>query len=217
MGLFSSSSKSSNTTNNYDNRVINDYANANWDNSIDVHEESLIEGDFNNNTGTITMVDPNVMDAYDGMIAGMGAATRDSHATANSAMGYVKGVATDSMEFASGLFNNGVSAMQGVTGDALELADGVNARTLDSAMMVHDSALTQVQMGNELAVALSGNARAQQADTNAALNDGFEQMMQFTEQFSRSDGAALAETNMKTVALVAVAGVMAAYMFRKKG
>lgn len=231
MGLFSSSSKRS-TTNN-DNRVINDYANAVWDNSQTVTNtnEETIDGDFNNNTGNITMIDPNAIEgALE--ISGQAMGLADSVVGQNTALssyaigqntdlaGYVVdsagGMLDSSLTFADEAFTTAADSMTSFNRDALTLTDNMSQRGLDAAMMVHDSAVNQVAMGNDLAMGLASNARAQSAETMDALGDGFEQMMQFTEQFSRSDGAALAKTNMETVAVIAISGVIIAYMFRGK-
>lgn len=245
MGLFSSSKRS--TTNN-DNRVINDYANATLDNSIDNSSEyySELNGDFNNNTGTITMIDPNAIEGaleISGQAMGLadnvtenamysvGETASEAMANNTALSSYAIGQNTDlagyvvdeagsmldsSLTFADEAFTTAADSMTSFNTSALQLTDNMSQRGLDGALAVHDSALNQVAMGNDLALGLASNARAQSSETMDALGDGFEQMMQFTEQFSRSDGAALAKTNMETVAVLAVAGVVVAFMFRGK-
>lgn len=218
MGLFGGgNSKTSTSTSNTDNSVINDYANANWDNSI--------TGEYAGNTGTINTVDAGSFDLAERVV--------DSNVdVVGHAINAVKSGAGEAMSLVDGLFNNGLSAVRSVAGDAMlnandanrlmaglatdsmTLAEGVNARTLDSALMVHDSALSQIEMGNNLALGLAANAREQSAETRDSLGDGFEQMMQFAEGFSRSDGNDVAKTNMQTVGVIAAALVLAAFALR---
>jgi hypothetical protein len=230
MGLFSSSKRS---TNNNDNRIINDYANAVWDNSHTVtnSNEQTIDGDFNNNTGSITMVDPNAIEgALE--ISGQAMGLADSVVGQNTALSsYAIGQNTDlagyvvdeagsmldsSLEFADSTFQNANNNMTAFNTSALQLTDNLSQRGMNGALAVHDSAMMQIDAGSDLAMGLASNARAQSSETIGALGDGFEQMMQFTEQFSRSDGAALAKTNMETVAVLAGAGIVLAFMFRGK-
>lgn len=97
----------------------------------------------------------------------------------------------------------------------LNLADNTNARTLDSALMVHETGLMQVEQGNDLALSLAEINGEQMSNTSTALTDGFKSSMQFVEQFSRSDGNALAQTNLKTVGVLAVAGVALVFISKK--
>lgn len=211
MGLFGGGNSKKTTTNN-DNRVVNDYANASWDNSVNHEYLQETNGDFNNNTGNITMIDPN---AIEGALS-----------ISENAMGRMAGVNADSLNFADGVMSNALSSVNGIAGDSLEFASGaldsgfdaaqnMGMFSIDAAMNFADNATLQQQSNNQLAMALAGNAREQSAENNQALTDGFEQMMQFTEQFSRSDGAAVAATNTKTVGFM-VAGLVAV-LFLSKG
>lgn len=206
MGLFGGGN-SKNTTTNNDNRVVNDYANASWDNSVNNEYLQETNGDLNNNSGTITMLDPNAINGALDIVSGAnqlaGDAIESNTLLADSAMAHMKGVNSDSLTFADGALNTAIGSMENVSG-----------YSIDAAMNFADNATLQQQMNSDLTLALAGNARAQSSETNQALTDGFEQMMQFTEQFSRSDGAALAETNSKTVGFM-VAGVLGAlFLFR---
>ncbi|WP_345864606.1 hypothetical protein [Shewanella algae] len=75
-----------------------------------------------------------------------------------------------------------------------------------------------------LATELSSNAMAATNDANKdafrQLADGFDSMMGFAEQYSRSDGAALAESNNKTMLFalggVTVTALAVAYVMRGK-
>lgn len=298
MGLLSSSKK---TTVNNDNRTINDLSNSNFDFSEN------IDGDFNKNTGTINMIDPNAIAgalalsegamglADNALTANTGVVTRamDNSAyltdsamgLANSAMtnnayltdsviGFADSAMTNNAHLAdssmtnsaylaeigmnnaaymadssmtnsayladSAMTNNAfladstINASRGMlsdsltfgmdttnkmaafSGDALQLTDNMSARGINAALAIHESAANQVAQGNELAYALATNARAQSAENTQALGDGFEQAMQFVEGFSRSDGAAIAESNAKYMALTAGAVLIAVFFFKGK-
>tara|TARA_Y100000994_G_C15703663_1_gene446405 strand:+ start:4108 stop:4863 length:756 start_codon:yes stop_codon:yes gene_type:complete len=248
MGLFGGGDRK---TTNEDNRIINDYANASWDNSVRNEYSNELNGDFNNNTGTITMIDPNAIEGAlsisenamglaDSVVGSntylADSAMNNNTLLADSAMGHMKsvnsdsltfadgvmsnaldsvnGIAGDSLEFASGALDSGFDSMRGLAGDSMALAQSMGAYSIDAAMNFADNASFQQQSNNELVLALAGNAREQNAENNQALTDGFEQMMQFTEQFSRSDGAAVAETNTKTVGFM-VAGLVAVMLLSK--
>lgn len=226
MGLFGGGDRK---TTNEDNRIINDYANASWDNSVRNEYSNELNGDFNNNTGTITMVDPNAIEGAlsisenamglaDSVVGAntyvADSAMKNNTLLADSAMGHIKSANSDSLTFADGVVNNALDSVNGIAGDSLEMAQSMGAYSIDAAMNFADNAIYQQQSNNELVLALAGNAREQSAENNQALTDGFEQMMQFTEQFSRSDGAAVAETNTKTVGFM-VAGLVAVMLLAK--
>lgn len=193
MGLFSSRSSSSNTNNNFDNRVVNDYQGANLSQSTD----TSIDGNFNNNTGTVNMLDA-------GSLASMQSSLASSERVSINALDNVVNLS----DRISGL-------MGGLSRDALTMADGVNSRTLSAALDFNDRSQAQVLAGNDLALSLARNSAMQQADTNQALTDGFEQSMQFVEQFSRSDGAELAKSNVKIVGVIVVAALVGVYIMKK--
>ena len=237
MGLFGGGDRK---TTNEDNRIINDYANASWDNSVRNEYSNELNGDFNNNTGTITMIDPNAIEGAlsisenamglaDSVVGAntylADSAMNNNTLLADSAMGRMAGVNADSLEFADGVMGDALSTVNGIAGDSLEFASGaldsgfdaaqnMGMFSIDAAMNFADNASLQQQSNNELVMALAGNAREQNAENNQALTDGFEQMMQFTEQFSRSDGAAVAATNTKTVGFM-VAGLVAVMLLVK--
>lgn len=218
MGLFSSSNKRS-TTNN-DNRTINDFSNADLSQDHSKRYEYALDGDNNNNSGTIVTSDHGAIDAALNMADGVAASNA---AMANYAIGQntdlaghavdgARGMLGDSLEFADGVTSNALN----VSSEALYIADGMAGRGLDASIRLADNAAYQVEQGNNLALALSQVAREQSAETSRALTDGYEQMMQFTEHFSRSDGAAVAETNVKMIGVIVI-GLAATALILKRG
>lgn len=218
MGLFSSSNKRS-TTNN-DNRTINDFSNADLSQDNSHKYEYALDGNNNNNSGTIIESDHGAIDAAltlaDGAVGSNTALASYAIGQNTDLAGHVVdgagGMLSDSLSFADGV----TSGAFGVSSDALYMADSMAARGLDASVRLADNAAYQVEQGNNLAMALSQTAREQSAETNRALTDGYEQMMQFTEDFSRSDGAAVAETNTKMVGVL-VLGLVAAAVVMKGG
>lgn len=199
MGWFSAgNSKTTSTTNNNDNRTINDYTGSTFDNSTD----NGIDGNLNNNTGTINMLDGGAFDL-------VGRANDNAVLLGDSAISAGRGMLDSGLSYGQSLFSESVS-----------LADNISSRGLDAALSVHDSALSQVSAGNELAFSLAqlsnGASLEAQQDNNNALENGFKSMMQFAEGFSRSDGSQLASSNLKLIGIVAAAGVAIAFFVRSK-
>lgn len=187
MGLFSSSNKR--TTINEDNRIINDLSGSEFyeDNS----QDNSVSGELNNNTGTVNITDGGAFSLVQ---------------SANDNMAFL---ASDALDYGANVFSDGVL-----------LADSVSKRGLDAALMVHEAGLAQLTNGTELALGLAQlNTEASlkaQEDNNDALTGGFQAAMQFVEDFSRSDGSELAKTNLKTVAVLALAAVAVAFFLRGK-
>lgn len=189
MSLFGGSKSSRNTTN-QDNRIINDYGNADLsqDNSVRNTTDNSIAGEYAGNTGTITVTDGNAINsAHELALAGL-------------AMGENSfGLVDQGFNFAL----EAIGVNSGLVGDVVEAVDMQGDRNLAAAMRVSELGFEQNRASNELAMDLfnvSQNAAyAQQQDNNAALANGYQSSMQFVEGFSRSDGNALAQTNMKTI------------------
>lgn len=197
MGLFGGGN-SSNKTINEDNRSIVDYSNAVFE--LDSSQDNSLNGDYNNNSGTIVVTDGGAIDA-------VGRANDNAVLLADSVAGRMA-------DYGNSLFSTAAGALSETT----QFADNVSQRGLDAALAVHDSALNQVESGNELALSLaqqnSEAALLQQQDNNDALTSGFRQAMQFVEGFSRSDGTEVAKTQMYTIAIVAVGVVGAMFVFK---
>jgi hypothetical protein len=118
-------------------------------------------------------------------------------------------------DVSAGMLEQTLSTNENMFSAGLALADNSNARTLDSALMVHETGLSQIEQGNNLALSLAELNGGQMSETSNALTNGFKSSMQFVEQFSRSDGNALAQTNLKTVGVLAVAGVALVFISKK--
>lgn len=195
MGLFSTKSSTNQTTNNFDNRVVNDYADATLDYSQT--DDNSIDGNLNNNSGTVNMIDAGSLRAIE--VAAQGNAAVTQTALDNQLLS----------------FETLTNTVAGTTSDFLKTADNLNLYTIDAAMNAQDNAIASQQIGTDLVLALQSSAADQAADNNDALTSGFEQSMQFIEQFSRSDGAALAQNNTKTIAVIAAAAVAVAFIMVK--
>jgi hypothetical protein len=197
MGLLSGGN-SKNTTVNEDNRTIEDYTGSSFDNSID----NAINGNLNNNTGTINMLDGGAFDLV-------------TSANNNNAL-----LADSVIQKSGAMLDSALSYGQSIFSDGASVIDNANSRTLDAALSVHDSAINQVALGNDLALSLAEiNQQASlegQNNNNSALTNGFKSMMQFAENFSRSDGTAVAKVNMQTIAVIALSGVAIAFFFKGK-
>jgi hypothetical protein len=183
------------TTVNEDNRIINDYANAQMDSSVDNSvrntTDNSITGEFAGNTGTINVTDGGAIEsAHSLALAGMGLGEK-SFNLVDQGFNF----ALDAIGVNSGLVDSVVTAV-----------DLQGERNLAIAMQMSELGFAQNQASNELASDLfsasQGLALAQQQDNNAALANGYQASMQFVEDFSRSDGNDLAKTNMKTVGFI---------------
>jgi len=186
MGLFGGGN-SKKTTNNNDNRIINDYANAEFDNSVRNETDNSITGDYNGNTGVmnITEIDGGAFELVSESSASMAALSADGMALADS-------LTNSSLGFADGVFS-----------DAAELVNEQSGRSLDAALAVHESSIEQLSIGSDLAFGLAqmnnDAGLEQQKQNNSSLTNGFKSMMQFADSFSRSDGASIADSNNKMV------------------
>lgn len=237
MGLFSSS-KSSSTNNNYDQRQITDYGNAIFDLDSSQRTDNSVSGFGNNNTGTIHVTDGG---AIDGMRT-LATAVVDGGANMVNRIGAMAGdVVRQNTNLAESAIY-GATDMLDTTSYAL---DNANERTLAAAMDINATTSRQLDSGYNLArdlnnsslsfadnanygamsFASDANELAMDAVANSTddavdgLNTGFKSMMQFADSFSRSDGNDFAETQMKTIGLI-VAGVavigVAAIILRKR-
>lgn len=163
-------------------------------------------------------------------VTGTNAALADS--LANGAYGVVGGafdLSSDAMNTNAGLVSESFSLADSLSAAFLESgasmfdtgAQFVNEqgeRNLDAAIAVGEAGFAQLQLGSDFITqlnqqSLDTNLQAQQ-DNNDSLTNGFKSAMQFVEGFSRSDGNAVAETNMKTVGVLAIAAVGVAFAMK---
>ena len=249
MGLFGGGN-SNRTSNNYDQRVINDYGGATFDNSVtnDLNTNYEYQLDSSNN-GQFAGANNVNYTATDG----------GAFEIVNSANNAMAGVASDSISLAAALggqsINAGVEISNNSQGFALSainansdivnqygdlatamldrtlssndsalnnsamMIDNSNQRTLDAALNFNQSSLLSQQLTTDFAkdlVMQNGEiALAQQSDNNNALNNGFKSMMQFADSFSRSDGAALAQNNNKTMLYLIGGLAVSIFIFKK--
>jgi hypothetical protein len=122
-------------------------------------------------------------------------------------------------DLAGSLSDSFLGAGAEMFGAGAELINQSGERNLDAALSIHNTGLQQLELGTEFVTnlnqqSLDTNLQAQR-DNNAALSNGFKSSMQFVEGFSRSDGNAVAEVNMKTVGLLSLAAVGVAFAVRK--
>jgi hypothetical protein len=138
---------------------------------------------------------------------------------ANSAMQINGSLVESSFSLADSLADSFLGAGAGMFGAGAELLNQSGERNLDAALAVQSTGLQQLQMGTDFITALNqqtlDTSLQAQADNNSSLTNGFKSAMQFVEGFSRSDGNAVAETNMKTVGLLSLAAVGVAFAIKK--
>lgn len=138
---------------------------------------------------------------------------------ANQAMMINGSLVSDSFSLADSLANSFLGAGAEMFGAGAELIDQSGQRNLDAALAVHDTGLQQLQLGTDFVTQLNqqslDTSLQSQKDNNDALTGGFKSAMQFVEGFSRSDGNAAAETNMKTVGLLSLAAIGVAFAMKK--
>ncbi|GAA5133131.1 hypothetical protein [Thalassotalea piscium] len=107
------------------------------------------------------------------------------------------------------------------TANAAELINNSGQRNINAALQISEQGFMQNQMGADLAKSLFSTSQqaslVQQQDNNDALANGYKASMQFVEDFSRSDGADLAKTNLQTVGVLVGGLVVAAFVLKKKG
>ena len=119
------------------------------------------------------------------------------------------------------MLDRALASNEGVLSDTAALLDNQSARNINAAMAVTELGQQQLQIGSELALALSSQtteaAIEAQKDNNAALTNGFKSMMQFADSFSRSDGASIAESNNKMIMMLAGGLVISIFIFKKLG
>jgi len=108
---------------------------------------------------------------------------------------------------------------EGIFSEGAQLLSDQSDRNLSAALSVTEAGAYQQMKGYDFArdlFAQNGDAAIIQQQTNSdALGNGFKSMMQFAEGFSRSDGNAVAEINMKTIGLLALAAIGVAFAMRK--
>lgn len=138
---------------------------------------------------------------------------------ANQAMMINGSLVSDSFSLADSMSSSFLNAGADMFGAGAELIDQSGQRNLEAALAVHDTGLQQLQLGTDFVTqlnqqSLDTNLQAQR-DNNDALTGGFKSAMQFVEGFSRSDGNAVAETNMKTVGILSLAAIGVAFAVKK--
>jgi hypothetical protein len=226
MGLFGGGN-SKNTTSNSDNRVINDYSGQEIDNSIyqdtdnSIMQEidSSLNGNYNNNSGMITVTDGGAFALADSV-------SQNNAELTDTALNLAGSVADFALQTGFELGDRGLAVGENVAYMGLDTAenlaigygDFVNEqgnRNLDAALMVSQSGIEQLQIGSDLALAISAQGSEQQANNNDALTGGFKSAMQFVEDFSRSDGASIAETTNKTMMFLVGAAVVGIFIIKK--
>lgn len=138
---------------------------------------------------------------------------------ANQAMMINGSLVSDSFSLADSLSHSFLSSGADMFGAGAELINESGERNLEAALAVHNTGLQQLQLGTDFVSqlnqqSLDSNLQAQK-DNNDALTNGFKSSMQFVEGFSRSDGNAVAETNMKTVGILSLAAIGVAFALKK--
>jgi hypothetical protein len=138
---------------------------------------------------------------------------------ANSALENNALLTSEGFSFADSAINSNAMLASDLFGTSAELINQSSERSLDAALAVHNTGLQQLQLGTDFVAQLNQQSldtslQAQQ-DNNDALTNGFKASMQFVEDFSRSDGGAVAETNMKTIGLLSLAAVGVAFAMKK--
>jgi hypothetical protein len=191
---------------NEDNRIINDYANANMDYSVRHETDNSITGEYAGNTGTINVVDGGAFDLVNeasNTVAGMAS---ESLALADSLSSGAFALASEVGDLSAYMLGTSLDASGAVFGDAAQLIDGQAQHNLDAAMGITEASVYMSEQNNDFAM----NLAAQNGD---ALGDGFKSMMQFADNVSRSDGANLATSTNKTMMVIAGAGAIAFVVF----
>jgi len=223
------------STVNQDNRIVNDYNGARWDNSsrfefnretdnsILTETDCSITGEYAGNTGNISVMDGGAFDLVAANMSDMAALASESFGLSYESIKVGENVASLGLdggidlaqtmaETSSTMLSDSLAASGEVFGLAAMALDSSNARASNLTAMITES-------GNELVYALAGqnsdSALVQQDNNNKALENGFKNTMQFVEQFSRSDGNTIAETNMKTIGIIGVALVFSVYVYKK--
>jgi len=208
-GFFGSGGKADSgntTTTNTTTSTVQDFDGA------DFSTDNAIHGANANNSGTINTSDYGAINsalAFANATSGTNAIITEQSLS----------LANESMNSSASLASEGFSLSESLFSTSAELVDNINSRTIDSAAALHSAGLQQLNLGTEFISTLNqqsldNNLQSQQ-DNNDALVQGFASSMQFVEDFSRSDGAAVAETNMKTIGVLAVSGVLIALVLKK--
>lgn len=206
MGLFSSSRSSRSTTNN-DNRTINDFHNADLsqdiDNSVRVDIDNSVQQEIDNSVQQ--EIDNSIQQEIDNSITGQYAGNSGNITVLDGGV----------IDLAAQISSDNAGLMS----ENLGFLDSAHRANLSSAISLHNTGFQQLQLGtglaNDLVSTTTNFAFEAQRDNNAALVTGFENAMQFVEDFSRSDGAAVAETNMKTIGIIALAAVVTTFIFKQ--
>jgi hypothetical protein len=217
MGLFGGGN-SKRTTTNQDNRVINDFGGAHWESNSESYADSSqdvdssITGEFAGNSGNITVLDGGSIDLTAENLSSMAGLSSESFSLADN-------LSNTMVEASNSMLSESLASSGQVFNAAALSLDGANARTIDAAMAFTEASAFQSENNNDFALALSAQngeaALMAQNDNNNALENGFKSSMQFVEQFSRSDGNALAETNFKTIALIVGGVVVSMFIYKK--
>ncbi|GLX80889.1 hypothetical protein [Thalassotalea eurytherma] len=237
MGLFSSSKK---TTTNQDNRTIHDYSGADF--SQDWEIDNSLTGDYNNNTGTINVLDGGAIELaaqanqINAGLASESLSFADNAIGVGAELAYALGsdaiqAGVEAGNLAGAMHDTNAAFLSDSQNQSLGFADSIfqasnytineaNNNNLDMALSTVEASILSNQLNNDFALDLANlngeQAFLQQQDNNTALTNGFKSMMQFADSYSRSDGAQLAETNMKTVGLLVIGAVVSVFIMRGK-
>lgn len=205
------------TTINEDNRIINDYANANLDYSVRHETDNSIAGEYAGNAGTINVVDGGAFDLVNEANATIAGMASESLSLADSLSGGALSLASEVGDLSAYMLGTSLEASGAALGDAAQLIDGQAQHNLDAAMGITEASVYMLDQNNDFAMNLAAQngetLRMQNADNNSALGNGFKSMMQFADNVSRSDGANLATSTNKTMMVIAGAGALAFVVF----
>jgi len=214
MGLFGGGN-SKRTTVNEDNRIINDFGGATWDNSQEV--DNSISGEYAGNTGTINVVDGGAFELVNEANSTVAGMASESLSLADSLGGGALGLASEMGDLSAFMLDLSLSSSAAALGNAAQLIDGQAQHNLDAAIGITEASVYMQDSNNDFAMNLAAQngetLRMQNADNNSALGNGFKSMMQFADNVSRSDGANLATDTNKTMMVIAGAGAIAFIVF----
>jgi len=214
MGLFGGGN-SKRTTVNEDNRIINDFGGATWDNSQEV--DNSISGEYAGNTGTINVVDGGAFELVNEANSTVAGIASESLSLADSLGGGALGLASEMGDLSAFMLDLSLSSSAAALGNAAQLIDGQAQHNLDAAIGITEASVYMQDSNNDFAMNLAAQngetLRMQNADNNSALGNGFKSMMQFADNVSRSDGANLATDTNKTMMVIAGAGAIAFIVF----
>jgi len=182
MGLFGGGNSSSSTVN-QDNRKIYDLGHASFDNSVN--------GNLNNNTGTINVTDGHAFDVINSANNAMSGLASESLSLASS-------LGNNAMQYGYELGTNGINAGVKVAGDTQQFAlsaidknAGIVNKVGDLSALMLDRTLTS----NDNAISKASNIvdNSNQRTLDAALN--FNQSTLYSQQLNADFAKALVAQN----------------------